>query len=421
MASSGRFPPSSTGGVEAVMTVRTRLAAATTVAILALTGLAVVSELYVSIPLFPTMQQAFGVSQAQASWLGTAFGLAYAAGFLIFGPLSDRYGRKAIMVPGLLGLTFTTLAVGFSTSYEVLVGLRVVQGVTAATFAPAALAYLGEQLPASLRATGIAVVTTGFLVAGIAGQVYADAVTLAVGWEWVFWGLAAVYGAFVLLVYILPQSEEAVGEAETSIRTVYRRMAQLLRNRVLLVSYGAAFTLLFAFVGMYSGLAPHLQSTFDTSPGTLLFVRVAAVPGMLCSPLAGRLATRYGSDRVVIAGLGLAAAGLTIEAAAGSLAVLVVGSLVFVTGIAVAVPSLIDFIGETAASARGAAVALYTCILFVGASLGPFAATSLEPIGFAGLSVALALVLVLAATAFTLGRHGTPPQFTDDTAPGTAS
>ncbi len=163
------------------MSVRTRFGVVTTVAILGLTGLVVVSELYVSIPLVPTMQQLFGVSQAQASWLGTAFGLAFAGGFLVFGPLSDRYGRKPILVPGLFALALSTLAVGFSPSYEVFIGLRVVQGIAAATFGPAAIAYLGEVLPASIRTTGIAVVTTGFLVAGIGGQVYADAVTLAAG------------------------------------------------------------------------------------------------------------------------------------------------------------------------------------------------------------------------------------------------
>jgi YNFM family putative membrane transporter len=402
------------------MNVRNRLDATMTVTILGLTGLIVVSQLYVSIPLVPMMERLFDVSQAQASWLGTAFGLAYAGGFLVFGPLSDRYGRKTIMVPGLFALTLATLAVGFSPSYEVLVGLRVVQGIAAATFGPAALAYLGEVLPASIRATGIAVMTTGFLVAGIAGQVYADAVTLAVGWEWVFWGLAAVYGVFVVLLYMLPQSEDVAGESATSLRTVYARMGRLLGNRVLLAAYFAAFTLLFTFVGMYSGLAPYLQTTFGVNSQQLLLVRIAAIPGMALSLLAGRLVARYGSTRVVIGGIVLAAGGLGLEAVAGSLAILVVGSVVFVTGIAAAVPSLISFVGETAASARGAAVALYACILFIGASLGPLITTALQSVGFVGLCSVLALILLLAAGVFAIGRNGSAPQLADDAAPGNA-
>jgi len=402
------------------MSVRTRFGAATTIAILGLTGLVVVSELYVSIPLVPTMQQLFGVSQAQASWLGTAFGLAFAGGFLVFGPLSDRYGRKTILVPGLFALALSTLAVGFSPSYEVLIGLRVVQGIAAATFGPAAIAYLGEVLPASIRTTGIAVVTTGFLVAGIVGQVYADAVTLAAGWEWVFWGLAAVYGVFVVFLYMLPQSDGVAGESVPSLLAVYARMGRLLGNRVLLAAYVVAFTLLFTFVGMYSGLAPYLQTSFGVSPEQLLLVRVAGIPGMILSPLAGRLVARYGSGRVVIGGLVLAAGGLGLEAIAGSLAVLVIGSVVFVTGIAAAVPSLIDFIGETAASARGAAVSLYTCILFIGASLGPLITTGLQPVGFVGLCGVLALILLLVAGVFALGRNGPAPQLADDATPGNA-
>ena len=402
------------------MSVRTRFGAATTVAILALTGLVVVSELYVSIPLVPTMQQLFGVSQAQASWLGTAFGLAFAGGFLVFGPLSDRYGRKTILIPGLFALALSTLAVGFSPSYKVLIGLRVVQGIAAATFGPTAIAYLGEVLPASIRTTGIAVVTTGFLVAGIVGQVYADAVARAAGWEWVFWGLAAVYGVFVVFLYTLPQSDGAAGESAPSLLAVYARMGRLLGNRVLLAAYGVAFTLLFTFVGMYSGLAPYLQTTFGISPEQLLLVRVAGIPGMILSPLAGRLVARYGSGRVVIGGLVLAAGGLGLEAIAGSLAVLVIGSVVFVTGIAAAVPSLIEFIGEKASSARGAAVSLYTCILFIGASLGPLVTTGLQSVGFVGLCGVLALILLLVAGVFALGRNGPAPQLADDATPGNA-
>lgn len=402
------------------MKTHNRLSTASTVAVLALTGLVVVSELYVSIPLFPTVRRLFGVSQAQASWLGTAFGLAYAGGFLVFGPLSDQYGRKRIMVPGLVALTLATVAVGMSPSYEILIGLRFVQGIAAATFAPAALAYLGEVLPASIRATGIAVMTTGFLVAGIAGQVYADAVSLAAGWEWVFWGLAVVYSVLIALVYALPDSGTATGNSTTNLRTVYVRMGQLLRNRVLLAAYFVAFTLLFTFVGMYSGLGAYLQTAFGVRPEQLLLVRIAGIPGMLLSPLAGRLVNRYGSDRIVIGALLVAATGLGIEAVAGSLSVLIVGSVVFVTGIAGAVPSLIDFIGETAASARGAAVALYTCILFIGASLGPLITTYLQSIGFAGLCGVLALVLLLGVVVLGFGRNGPAPQFADDTASGAA-
>ncbi|MFC7198349.1 MFS transporter [Halospeciosus flavus] len=400
------------------MSVRTRLGAATTVAIIALTGLIVISELYVSIPLTPTVQRVFDVSQAQASWVGTAFGLAYGGGVLVFGPLSDRYGRKTIIVPGLLVLAVSTFAVGFSPSYEILIGLRIVQGLAAATFPAAAVAYIGEVLPESIRATGIGVVTTGVLAAGIVGQVYADAVMLVAGWEWVFWGLAAVYVVFIALLYALPQTEGEDRQSEPGLLTVYARMGRLLQNRVLLSAYFGGFAVLFTFVGMYSGLAPYLQTAFGVSSQQLLLVRAAGIPGMLLSPFAGRPIARYGSSRVASGSFVLAAGGLGLEAIAGSLPVLVVGSIVFVTGIAAAVPSLISLIGETVPSARGTAVALYVSILFIGASVGPLLPTSLQSIGFVGLCGLLAVVLLVAAGILVLSRNGSAPQLADNATPG---
>ncbi|MFC7164955.1 MFS transporter [Halospeciosus flavus] len=139
---------------------------------------------------------------------------------------------------------------------------------------------------------------------------------------------------------------------------------------------------------------------------------------MLLSPFAGRPIARYGSSRVASGSFVLAAGGLGLEAIAGSLPVLVVGSIVFVTGIAAAVPSLISLIGETVPSARGTAVALYVSILFIGASVGPLLPTSLQSIGFVGLCGLLAVVLLVAAGILVLSRNGSAPQLADNATPG---
>src|SRR4029450_6076136 len=80
-------------------------------------ALLVLMQFYVAIPLVPVLGEAFGGGQpAAAAALGTTYGLAYALGFLIFGPLSDRYGRKQILVPGMAVLAIATagLALGAS-------------------------------------------------------------------------------------------------------------------------------------------------------------------------------------------------------------------------------------------------------------------------------------------------------------------
>lgn len=63
-------------------------------AILFWCGLVVVSSLYLTIPMISIYAETFNVSVSQAAWTGSVFSLFYSIGFLFFGPLSDRYGRK---------------------------------------------------------------------------------------------------------------------------------------------------------------------------------------------------------------------------------------------------------------------------------------------------------------------------------------
>jgi YNFM family putative membrane transporter len=78
------------------------------VVVLVICGLLVLMQLYVAIPLAPVVGQALGSDGAPAA-LGTAYSLAYALGLLVFGTLSDRYGRKAILVPGMAALAIATV------------------------------------------------------------------------------------------------------------------------------------------------------------------------------------------------------------------------------------------------------------------------------------------------------------------------
>ncbi len=366
------------------------------VATLALCGVLVVSQLYVTIPLAPVVGRVFGVSPLAAAWIGSAFGFAYALGNLVFGPLSDRYGRLGVLVPGLAALAVATLAVGASPSFPALVALRALQGFVGATFPPAALAYLAETLPPRARATGIAVVSAGFLLAGLVGQIYAGALAPAYGWRWVFWALVGTLVLAVAAIRRLPAGT-AQRASPVTLRQAFARMAPLLGAGPLLVVYAVSLALLLPFVAMYSGLDAVATGRYGIAGGGLTLLRLAGLPGILLSPLAGGLIHRYGARVVARAALLLAAGGLVLEAAPSSLVVLLIGSGVFVAGIAAAVPAVISLVSALGGDARGAAIALYGCLIFVGASLGPLVATMLRPAGFAVLCLALAAMLLVAA------------------------
>ncbi|TVT56145.1 MFS transporter [Amycolatopsis rhizosphaerae] len=359
--------------------------------VLVTAALAVLIQLYVSIPLQGPVAAELG-SGGVTGALAAGYSLCYALGFLVYGPLSDHVGRRRVLVLGLVALTVATLGVGFAPSMSVLGLLRAVQGAAAATFAPTALAYLGESLPPRRRAAAFGAMSVAFLTAGIIGQIAATAVAAIAGWRWVFF-LGSIVLAALTAAVISVVDEPDLDRPRQPLLGRYAGLIRFaLRPNSLLLALGHLMVL-GGFVGLYTLLGPHLAGQ-GLSTTQITLVRAAGLPAMFCSLAAGPLAARFGIARSAILGFLIASAGL---AAGAALSASVVGSaaasVVFVGGVGILVPTMITLWGEATQPARGVGMALNGFVLFLGASLGPYA-TAL-PGGYAGsLAVLAALYLV---------------------------
>ncbi|WP_157968141.1 MFS transporter, partial [Edaphovirga cremea] len=353
------------------------------------------TQLYLAIPLLAHVGLSFSPATPGAVTfaLATCFSLAYAGGFLLWGPLSDQYGRRPVMLVGLGALSITTLACAFAPSLPWLAGLRMLQGLAASSFAPVALAYLAEAVPTRHRATAIGAMSTSFLVAGILGQVFAAWVALRWNWSWVFLasgsGLVAVIPLIVLMI-----KEPARTAVDGHLGHRFVALGKIaVRPAILLLSF-AHITLLLSFVAMYTALGPHLAG-LNLDPAAVIALRLVGLPGMFMALLVGPLAARIGMPGVAGAGYLVAAVGLALEAVLSqSLAGIAIGSLVFVVGVALAVPTMITQFGDLAVPNRAGGMALNGFVLFIGASIGPLIVSWVPD--FVPLLVGLAVALLLA-------------------------
>ena len=371
-----------------------------TVTALVVTALAVLSQLYAAIPLLTPVGETLGGNATFA--LSTGYGLCYAVGFLLWGPVADRYGRRRVMLIGLCLLVSATLACGFTTSLAALALARGAQGLMASSFPPVALAYLSEAVAPRHRATAIGAMST-FLVAGITGQIGAQAITQRFGWPWVFLGSTCLLTICTLAVAWLTR-EHHRARVTGSPGEQFLAIARLLVRGDVLCLCGAHLTLLLSFVAMYTGLGLHL-TTSGHGPGAVFLIRLAGLPGMFVALAAGPLGRLLGGDAgLARAGFLIAAAGLVAEALTpGSLLGLGATSLLFVVGIALAVPAMINLFGQAATPRRGSGMAVNGFILFIGASLGPVLATA--GLGFPILLLILAMLLGTAAALVTFSAH----------------
>jgi EmrB/QacA subfamily drug resistance transporter len=96
----------------------------------------------------PNIQRDLGISQANLTWVVTAYALAFGSLLLLGGRLGDLYGRRRIFMVGLTVFAVASGLGGFATNTETLLAARALQGIGAAMAAPAALALITTTFPA---------------------------------------------------------------------------------------------------------------------------------------------------------------------------------------------------------------------------------------------------------------------------------
>lgn len=300
-----------------------------------------------------------------------------------------------MMIVGLVTLSIATFACALAPSLPWLAALRAVQGLATSSFAPIALVWLAEVMPPNRRATASGAMSTAFLVAGIFGQVLAAWIALHWDWSSVFLATgASLAGSIPLVVMMVKEPIHTTVGGHLGHRFLALG-AIAMQPAVLLLSL-AHVMLLLPFVAMHTALGPHL-GMLGLDPGKVILLRLFGLPGMFAALLVGPLAVRIGIPRVAEIGYVCAAAGLVLEAVfSHSLVGVATGSLVFVTGVALAMPSMITQFGNLAAPNRAAGMALNGFELFVGASIGPLIAARVY--SFFLLLIGLAAVCVAGST-----------------------
>ena len=141
-------------------------------------------------------------------WVTSAYLLAYAVPLLITGRLGDRFGPKNIYLIGLAIFTLASLWCGLSSTLEMLIVARAVQGLGAALMTPQTMAVITRTFPANRRgaAMGLWGATAGMatLIGPLAGGLLVD----GLGWEWIFFvNLPIGVIGFVLAWMLVPSLE----------------------------------------------------------------------------------------------------------------------------------------------------------------------------------------------------------------------
>lgn len=296
------------------------------------------------------------------------FTIFYAMGLLTFGPLSEKTGRKKILITGFLLSSITTGLVGFASTEWTIYLFRGIQGFALGSFAPVAFAYTFELFQLKKRTVVLSLINSGFLVAGILGQLISSTITQLYGWEFVFFVFAWIYFILFLIgISVLPRNHKKT----TNNHSIFKDALSLLKNRALLICYSITFTVLFTFVAFYDGLGHFLKTEFSVSDETIFTIRAIGLIGATLSLFTNKFVQKFGEKRTLVYGLILTVGSLIPIFFTKTLLIVAILTIPFVASLSLLYPAIISIIGSIGNKSRGSAISLYSFTLLIGASFGP--------------------------------------------------
>jgi YNFM family putative membrane transporter len=369
-------------------------------------GLATFTTLYCVQALLPALATQWHLTPAAASLAVSVSTAALAIGVIPLTVLSEAVGRTKIMTAALFTSAVLGILCAVSPNFTVLLVLRGLQGLALAGLQAVAMSYLAEELDRGSLGASMGLFVAGNGIGGMAGRLLAALLGDLAGWRWAL----AVIGLFALACSVL---------FRLAILPSAHFRPRPMRLRALAGSIGHTFTdtglpMLFTvgvlststLVTVYNFLGFRLlRAPFDLPASIVGLVFVGYLAGSFSSTVAGRLADRFGRQRLVWPAAAVMLAGVVLLRPDGLITV-VIGLIVLTSGF-FAVHALVSaWVGARSAALRVQGSAVYLCAFYLGSSVGgSLGGLAFGAGGWAGVTwYTGALVLAVVALGLVLRR-----------------
>jgi multidrug resistance protein len=322
------------------------------------------------IPLLPLYGERYHPSALAMGFLLSAYSAMQFAAAPILGRISDRFGRKPVLLVSLAGSVAGYLLFAFAHSYAILLAARVIDGISGGNISTAQ-AYVADVTKPEDRARGMGMIGAAFGLGFIFGPAIAG---LAIPWgDWAPGVAAAAMSglAFAATLIFLPEPEHARDRAAGR---GFPALVQALRNPRVAAILGVFFLLTFAFSNFEATFAQFLHDVFGASPSRVAFffvyvgVLIAVVQGGLIAPL-----TRaFGERALVVAGAIAIAAALAALPLSPAMTIVMIVLVPLTIGIGATNPALSSLVSkESEPENRGTVLGAYQSVSSLGRILGP--------------------------------------------------
>jgi len=335
------------------------------------------------IPLLPFYAERFGASPQLVTALLAVFSLMAMISAPLWGRLSDRIGRRPVLMASMAAAALAYLWLGLASELWMLFAARAFAGICAGNIA-AAQAYIADVTPPEKRARGMGMIGAafglGFIIGPalgglVAGNELATADLVSPGVIAAGLSAAAFLGVILLLPESLPTAvRRRPGRGRiAALSSAFRRP---LLARLLLVF----FLVILAFAGMESTFALWAMRQYGWGPAQIgyVFTYVGLLSAVMQGGLIGPLTRRFGEEWLMQSGFALIALGLLLLPFAGTLPPLITAVTGLAVGMGLMQPSLNSLISRRAgAEEQGEVLGVTQSVGSLSRVLGPIIAGAL--------------------------------------------
>jgi multidrug resistance protein len=338
--------------------------------------------------------------------VASAYGLPVAILSPVFGPLSDRRGRRFALLLGLTIFVLAALACAVAPTLPVLLAARVINGVGSAILMPAAFAAAGDLPDEDARGRAIGLLSTAFPLSNVLGLPVGALATSVGGWRAPFALIAVV--AIVAIVGVATSRQ--VSSVRTADRGYAAKFGRVLVDRKALAVMSVTMVWFAGAIGLFIYMGEFFHETYGvpTEQAGLTYV-VVGVVGVVAARSSGTVIERIGARRTVLLGLTLFGSAVAVlPQVTGALPLALAVFAVWAFGTWFGVPAMQTIVAGLSDTARGTMLAFNGSALNLGGVIGPIISGQIvDAAGFqaAGLWSAFLAAVATSIAWFVLPRR----------------
>lgn len=256
------------------------------------------------LPALGSISSEFGVTGNERQFIIGAYFLGSGIGAFFPGAFADKFGRRPVLALGLVVYVVFSIACALVTSFEWLVGLRLVQGLWCAGLSVVPAAIVCDRVGGDRMARLMSLIMMIFLAVPLVAPAISQVILNFVGWRWIF-GAMAIMGTVVgIWVWArLPESLAPENQQDIEPRTILRNMGTALMRRDS-IGYVIGSALVFGSLFGFLNSSQQLIGEHFHAGQSFALIFGAAVLGMVVANFTNsRIVERFGARRVSHAAL----------------------------------------------------------------------------------------------------------------------